>query len=96
MSHDDELLVKATMQGYVSALLQRSKNPYPYITPEAWAWQHGYEQGHVHAIRTMVKDPNNPPMPYPEFDREVTIASPSRAIAPVPAGNDAIGHGAMG
>jgi hypothetical protein len=76
-TNQEAKLIKATMQGYVAALLESSQNPYPYITEHAWAWQHGYEQGRVHAIRTTVMNPKEPPMPFPGFDKQVSMLSNS-------------------
>lgn len=67
MNSEDRLLIRATMEGYVAALLDSSSNPYAYITGEAWAWQHGYTQGSP--VKTLVTT-GEPPMPFPGYDRK--------------------------
>ena len=40
------LLTKATMEGYVTGLADNERrNPYPYISAEAVAWERGFDQG---------------------------------------------------
>lgn len=72
MSDEEKRLIRATMEGYVAALLESRPNPYAYVTSEAWAWQHGYEQGRLHSIRTTVAT-GNCPMPFPGYDRKCTL-----------------------
>lgn len=57
--HPDDLLrLKATMLGYVAGLADNAPgNPYAYIQEEAWCWQHGFEQGRIHAVRCAVREP---------------------------------------
>ena len=55
----------------MAALLDSNSNPYDYITSEAWAWQHGYAQGRLHSIKTLVSTGESP-MPFPGYDRSCT------------------------
>lgn len=51
---DDAVILDATMKGYVSGLANNNRNPFEYIQAEAWAWQHGFEQGRLHRVRSDV------------------------------------------
>lgn len=49
-------ILAATMKGYVAGIADgTTENPYAYILPEAWAWEHGREQGRQHRVRCDVR-----------------------------------------
>ena len=51
-------ILKATMAGYVAGIADNvnAQNPHHYAQAEAWAWEHGREQGRQHRIRCEVRD----------------------------------------
>lgn len=57
----DELMLAATMLGYVSGVADHGENPYHYMQAEAWCWEHGREQGRQHRCRCDAQSPNASP-----------------------------------
>lgn len=58
---DNPEIIRATMAGYLAGISDRpDANPYAYIVASAWAWQHGYEQGRLHRIRSTIRDAITP------------------------------------
>lgn len=57
----DQSMLNATLIGYVAGLALGThsdgpgRNPYIYIQSEAYAWQHGFEQGSHHFIESAVR-----------------------------------------
>ncbi len=57
-------MLNATLLGYIAGIAWGDaglkRNPHAYVQAEAWAWQHGWEQGVERRIECDVCDPLPP------------------------------------